>query len=330
VTSRDNDSSRRGGAPDDKLAFAAGDVVAGRYKIIDVVGVGGSGEVYRAADQALGGTVALKTLKQGFAKHPKLLERFRREVQNARRVTHPNVCRIFDMGIHTSGSHKRFFLTMEPLEGESLAVALAKRDPYAPAEALPILAQIAAGLQAAHDSSVVHRDLKPGNVVLLPPAAGRSAPRAVITDFGLAISEEQISLGLTESSEMIGTPEYMAPEQTDPGSTTPAIDVYALGIIAYELLTKGRPFEAAATPIETLLKRRREKPRPLREAAPGVEPAWDAAIMRCLERDPARRFQRPADFIQALEQPAPAAPPQEGKQGPRQEPRRWFRKPKPR
>jgi serine/threonine protein kinase len=318
LTSKDNDSSRRGGASDEGLAFAAGEVVAGRYKIIDLVGAGGSGEVYRAADQALGGTVALKTLRQGFAKHPKLLERFRREVQNARRVTHPNVCRFFDMGIHTSGSSKRFFLTMELLEGESLAVAMSKRPPYAPAEALPLLAQIAAGLQAAHDSSVVHRDLKPGNVVLMPAPAGRSAPRAVITDFGLAISEEQISLGLTESSEMIGTPEYMAPEQTDPGSTTPAIDVYALGIIAYEMLTKQRPFDASATPIETLLKRRRERPRPLSAAAPGVAAAWEPAIMRCLERDPARRYQRPMDFIQALEQPAaPAA-----------EPRRWFRKPK--
>ena len=212
-------------------------------------------------DQALGGTVALKTLKHGVAKHPVLLERFRREAQNALRVTHPNVCRIRDIGIHEQRGQKRFFLTMELLEGESLAVNLAGRPPLSTAEALPIVTQIAEGLQAAHDSSVVHRDLKPGNVMLLPPAPGRDVPRAVITDFGLAISEEQISLGLTESSELIGTPEYMAPEQTEPGSAAPAIDIYALGLIAFEMLTKQRPFATGATPIETMLLRRRETPR---------------------------------------------------------------------
>jgi eukaryotic-like serine/threonine-protein kinase len=310
-----SDSHRGAGEP--KGTFGPGDVVAGRYKIIDLVGSGGTGEVYRATDQALGGTVALKTLKHAVAKHPVLLERFRREAQNALRVTHPNVCRIRDIGIHEKGGQKRFFLTMELLEGESLAVAIAKRAaPYATAEALPILTQIADGLQAAHDSSVVHRDLKPGNVMLLPSARPREAPRAVITDFGLAISEEQISLGLTESSELIGTPEYMAPEQTDPGSTTPALDIYALGIIAYEMLTKRRPFVAGATPIETMLLRRNERPQPLRAVLPDADPVWDAAILRCLERDPGRRFRRAADFVMAIVERAVPPPPEEK--------RRWF------
>jgi serine/threonine protein kinase len=310
------------GGSESELAFARGDVVAGRYKITDLVGSGGTGEVYRATDQALGGTVALKTLKRGVA-HPVLLERFRREAQNALRVTHPNVCRIRDIGIHEQGGQKRFFLTMELLEGESLAVALARRpSPYSTAEALPILSQIAEGLQAAHDSSVVHRDLKPGNVVLLPPPPGRDTPRAVITDFGLAISEEQISLGLTESSDVIGTPEYMAPEQSEVGSTTPALDIYALGIIAFEMLTKKRPFAEGATPIMTMLLRRREPPKRLSAALPGADAAWDAAITRCLEREPGQRFARAADFITAIVErrvapPARVAPPTEEK-------RRWF------
>jgi serine/threonine protein kinase len=312
VTSSDSD---RGGGPEPKGTFGADDVVAGRYRIIALLGSGGTGEVYRATDQALGGTVALKTLKHAVAKHPVLLERFRREAQNALRVTHPNVCRLRDIGIHEQGGQKRFFLTMELLEGESLAVALAKRAPFSTAEALPILAQIAEGLQAAHDSSVVHRDLKPGNVMLLP-VPGRDTPRAVITDFGLAINEEQIALGLTESSELIGTPEYMAPEQTDAGSATPAIDIYALGIIAYEMLTKRRPFAAGATPIETMLMRRHEKPQPLRAVLPDADAIWDAAVMRCLERDPGRRFVRAADFIAAIVGRFVPPPPEEK--------RRWF------
>jgi serine/threonine protein kinase len=270
--------------------------------------------VYRVTDEALGGTCALKTLQPGVAMNPVLLERLRREAQNALRVTHPNVCRMRDIGVHALGAARRFFITMELLEGESLAVRLAGRPPFSEAEALPILTQIAEGLQAAHDSSVVHRDLKPGNIMLLAPAPGRDAPRAVITDFGLAINEEQIALGLTESSDVLGTPEYMAPEQMDPGSATPAIDIYALGLIAFEMLTKRRPFADAGNPIGTLLLRRRAAAQPLRPLLPDVDPAWDAAIMRCLERDPARRFARAADFAAAL---VGGAPPPDEKP-------RWF------
>jgi len=291
-----------------ETAFLQGDLVGERYRIVRLVGAGGTGEVYEAVDQALGGAVALKTLKQGFSNQPVLLERFRREIQNARRVTHPNVCRIFDMGVHRVGKQQRFFLTMELLSGESLAAYLAEREALSSAAALPLLTQIAAGLQAAHDSGVMHRDLKPGNVVLTagPPL------RAIITDFGLAISIEQVGMGLTESSELIGTPEYMAPEQIEPSSVTPAADIYALGIIAYEMLAKHPPFEPGGTPIATVLKRRHESPRPLRQLVPGVDPVWEAAILRCLEREPERRFQRPADFIAALVAPPDDPPERDG------------------
>jgi serine/threonine-protein kinase len=152
--------------------------------------------------------------------------------------------------------------------------------------------------------------------MLLPAGPGRDAPRAVITDFGLAINEEQVALGLTESSDIIGTPEYMAPEQTDPGSTTPALDIYALGMIAYEMLTKRGPFAVGATPIETMLLRRSHKPQPLAAVLPDADVVWDAAILRCLERDPGRRFARAADFITAIvERVVPPAP---------EEKRRWF------
>jgi eukaryotic-like serine/threonine-protein kinase len=293
--------------------FSVGALVADRYQIRRLVGSGSTGEVYEAIDQGLGVRVALKTLKHAVSRHPVLLERFRREIQNARRVTHPNVCRIFDMGVHRGDKLQRFFLTMELLAGESLAVHLAKREPFSTVEALPILTQIASGLQAAHDSGVVHRDLKPGNLVMLSGEDG-GPMRAVITDFGLAISVEQVGLGLTESSELIGTPEYMAPEQTEPGSATPATDVYALGIIAYEMLTKRRPFDNEASPIATVLKRRHEAPRPLRQLLPDIDPKWETAIvLRALAREPERRFQRPVDFIAALTSNVPPSPSDSGR-----------------
>jgi serine/threonine protein kinase len=249
-------------------------------------------------DQALGSAVALKVLKPSVAADPVLLERFRREIQNARRITHPNVCRVFDLGIDRSRDQHRFFITMERLDGENLAAHLAPRPPLETAEALPLVAQLAGGLQAAHDSGVIHRDLKPGNIMLVPTEG--PAPRVVITDFGLAISVDQLDMGLTETWELLGTPEYMAPEQTKRGTATPATDVYALGLITYELLTKASPFEAEGTPIATVVKRRYEPPRPLRHALPDADPAWEEAIARALEAEPTRRFQRPADFVAAL------------------------------
>ena len=296
VTSHDGDTHSDGGAN----TFAPGDLVDQRYKITRLIGSGSSGEVYEASDQALGVAVALKTLREETARHPVQMERFRREIQNARRVTHPNVCRIFDMGVQRAGKLQRFFLTMELLPGKSLSTFISEKAPLSTADALPLVTQIAAGLQAAHDSGVIHRDLKPGNIMIADANTGAYVLRAIITDFGLAISADQASIGLTESDEILGTPEYMAPEQAMVGSATAASDVYALGLITYELLAKRRPFDAEATPIATILKRNREAPRPLRVLLPNVDPKWDAAIMRSLERDPAARFQRPADFMTAL------------------------------
>jgi len=297
-TSRHSTRNEDGNA---KPAFSPGDLVAERFLVTRQLGAGGLGEVYEVMDQALGSAVALKVLKPAVSANPVLLERFRREIQNARRTTHPNVCRVFDLGIHRGGEPHRFFVTMEVLAGESLASYLAPRPALAPAEALPILAQLAAGLQAAHDSGVIHRDLKPANVMLVPAKA--AAPRVVITDFGLAISVDQLDLGLTDTWELIGTPEYMAPEQTKRGSATPATDVYALGLIAYEMITKSSPFEPEATPLATVVKRRYEPPRPLRKLLPDIDAAWEAAVAGCLEADAKRRFQRPADFVAALTSP---------------------------
>jgi serine/threonine protein kinase len=290
--------SKRDQGSSSRTVFSSGELIAERFLVVRLLGAGGLGEVYEVTDQALGGPVALKILAPSVSTNPVLLERFRREIQNARRITHPNVCRVFDLGIHRASRQHRFFVTMEVLPGESLAAYLGPRPALTPAEALPLLTQLAAGLQAAHDSGVIHRDLKPANVMFLPVEF--AARRVVITDFGLAISVDQLDLGLTDTWELIGTPEYMAPEQTKRGSATPATDVYAMGLIAYEMLTKQSPFDAEATAIATVVKRRYEPPRPLRRVRPDVEPAWEAAIARALEAAPARRFQRPAELVEAL------------------------------
>ena len=315
MTKSSGDASHDNGSSSNGPAFSRGDLLAdGRYRIERLIGRGGSGDVYEALDTALGGAVALKTLKPSLAGNAIQLERFRREIQSARRVTHPNVCRIFDMGLHGGGARRqeRFFLTMELLGGQSLAQRLEAGPAFATAEALPVLEQVAAGLEAAHAAGVIHRDLKPGNIMLLP-GAPPGAPRAVITDFGIALSDAQGDIRLTQSGELVGTPEYMAPEQADLGPSTPATDVYALGLITYEMLTLRRPFDSGETPLATVLRRRREPPRPLRELLPDVDPRWEAAVLRCLERLPERRFQRAPEVMAALRG---ETPPGSGSGGP--------------
>ncbi len=283
-------------------ALAVGHVVAGRYEIIRLIGAGGASEVYEAFDGGLGVNVALKVLNPMQARNAVQLERFRREIQSARKVTHHNVCRIFDLGVERVRSRKRFFLTMELLLGSTLAERLAKGGRYTPEAALPIVTQLAEGLQAAHDAGVVHRDLKPGNIMLVPStpttATAGDARRVVITDFGLALSDEQTRL--TRSDEVVGTPDYMAPEQLDPGALTSAADIYAMGLIIYEMLTLKRPFTSGATPHATVLLRKEGLPRPLRELIPEIDAAWELTIGRCLEREPDDRFAHARDVIAAL------------------------------
>jgi len=301
VTDPSDANTRTPGSPSGPPVFSAGHLVASRYTINRLIGVGGASEVYEAFDGGLGVTVALKVLSPIHARNAVQLERFRREIQSARKVTHRNVCRIFDLGVEKVENTKRFFLTMELLNGSTLAEALGNGRRFPPDEVLPIVSQIAEGLQAAHDAGVVHRDLKPGNIILVPSLeTGQTGagPRAVITDFGLALSDEQTRL--TRSDEMVGTPAYMAPEQLDPGLLTAASDIYALGLITYEMLTGRPPFAAGATALATVQLRRQVPPRPLRELVPEIDPAWETVIHRCIERNPDDRYPRALDVIAAL------------------------------
>jgi eukaryotic-like serine/threonine-protein kinase len=280
--------------------FSSGQTVADRFRILDFLGEGGMGEVYEAEDLQLAPEhTALKTLR-GSVADERSIGRLSRELQLARHITHPNVCRVHDVGQHQtpSGVPVHFF-TMELLRGETLAGRIA-HGPLEMAQALPIVRQIAAALDAAHAAGVVHGDLKPGNVMLVANGVGHE--RVVVTDFGLARWLPTATALLSTTSESIGwgTPAYMAPEQLLGGPVTPAADIYALGILVYEMVTGKHPF-VADSGLEIAWLKMRERPRPPREHASQLGTRWQDAILRCLELDPQQRFGSAVDVIHAIE-----------------------------
>jgi tetratricopeptide (TPR) repeat protein/tRNA A-37 threonylcarbamoyl transferase component Bud32 len=297
-------AARAAGAP----SFSPGLLIAGRYRVTGFIAQGGMGEVYEVEDLELRDRVALKTVRPEIAEGALAIDRFRREIQLSRKVTHPNVCRIFDVSHHRPadpGAPPMMFLTMELLRGETLAQRL-RRGPLGP-ELLPIARQIAQGLDAAHQVGIVHRDLKPGNVLLVPRPGG--PPRAVVTDFGLArlaAGAQAAGLTLTGGDGVVGTPAYLAPEQLEGGEVTPAVDVYAFGIVLYEMVSGTVPFLSDSV-LATAIKRLKERPASPRVYAPDLDPRWERAILRCLERDPAARFAGCLDAITAATGEATAA-----------------------
>ena len=297
------------------LTFGQDQLVGDRFRIVRFIAAGGMGEVYEAEDLELHEHVALKTIKPEVAQDERAIARFKREALLARQVTHPNICRIFDLFHHRppeavgSGSAPSVvkFVTMQLLAGETLADRL-RRGGMTTAEALPLVTQMADALDAAHQAGVVHRDFKSTNVMLLPRQTGGS-PRVVVTDFGLALRPGDEASGrqtfATMTGEVLGTPDYMAPEQVEGREVTPSTDLYALGLVMYEMVTGSRPF-AASTPLAAAVRRLSEKPQSPRALAPDLDPAWESAILRCLQRQPEDRFHRAGDVVAALHGGAPA------------------------
>jgi serine/threonine protein kinase len=220
--------------------FADQDMVAGRFRIIRFIGHGGMGEVYEAIDTELGTPVALKTIRPEFATDIRAIERFRGEVLQARSIGHPGVCRVFDLFTHDTGKRMVRFLTMELIAGVTLAERLRERGPMDESSARPLLEQIAASLTEAHRRQVVHRDLKPGNVMLVTDHDGRE--RTVITDFGLSVRVRQSGgSDISASERHAGTDDYSAPEQRAGGDVGVAADVFAFGVLMHEVLTGRTP-----------------------------------------------------------------------------------------
>jgi tetratricopeptide (TPR) repeat protein/tRNA A-37 threonylcarbamoyl transferase component Bud32 len=289
--------------------FAPEALLAGRFRIVRFIARGGMGEVYEAEDQVLGERVALKTIRSDVASDQRSMERFLREVHLSRSVTHPNVCRIFDV-FHHDGLH---FLTMELLPGETLAERLTRVGRLSPADTLPLVEQMAGALGAAHEAGVIHRDFKSGNVMLVPDDRRPGQIRVVVTDFGLARSSRRdgrSAAPLTETEAVLGTPDYMAPEQIEGRELTPAADIYALGIVMYEMVTGEPPFQGD-TPLSVALKKLKEAAPSPRKEAPDLPPVWEKTILRCLERLSADRYATTADVVAALHGEAVAAGPGE-------------------
>jgi tetratricopeptide (TPR) repeat protein len=298
-----------------KPVFRAGEVVAARFRIVRFLARGSMGELYEADDLELRGRVALKTILPEIADEERLIRLFKREVHLARQVTHPNVCRMYDVFRHRTPAgeggrppaREVVFLAMELLHGETLADRL-KRGRFSTAEALPLVRQMTAGLLAAHRVGVVHRDFKSQNVMLVAPAPEEPDVRVAITDFGLARRSadqaHQASVAMSQVVAMSGTPAYMSPEQVFGGTITASTDIYALGVVLYEMVTGTRPFQGD-NPLQIALKRLKEDAPPPRLHVPDLDPRWDAAIMRCLARSPADRFRDVGEVLTALEEGGP-------------------------
>lgn len=304
VEAHEAESSRSGGV-DAKIRSAIrtatlgrlteGQLVQGRFKIVKLLGSGGMGDVYEAVDIELSQAVALKVIRPEIAANDEILTRFKKEVQLARRLNGPNICRIHELFVFKSATGEMSaFLTMELLHGITLADR-AKRGPVAWRDAETIAIDICDGLSAMHRSGIIHRDLKSRNIML---AERDGATRAVLMDFGLAREMSspaaEAQTGWTMPGAVLGTPEYMAPEQFQGAPVTPATDIFAAGIVLYELVTGTHPFASTNVLGSAVLRGRR--PVSPSSLSRGLPHRWEAAIYRCLEYEASRRFQS-ADLL---------------------------------
>jgi serine/threonine-protein kinase len=268
-------------APEDSR-FVPGTMLVGRYRIVGLLGRGGMGEVYRADDLKLGQPVALKVLPEALESDPGRLQRFLNEVRSARQVSHPNVCRVYDIGEVADpvagAGQPRHFLSMEYVDGEELASLLRRIGRLPDDKAVEVARQICAGLAAIHSKGLLHRDLKPSNVMI----DGQGQVR--ITDFGLA----GVAAGFEGAEIRVGTPAYMAPEQISGREVSVRSDIWALGLVLYELFT-GKPAFDASTREALIRSQEDSSPASPSTLVPRMDPAVERVILRCLERDPERR-----------------------------------------
>ncbi len=263
-----------GGSPQNGK-FVAGTVLANRYRIIGMLGRGGMGEVYQAEDIKLNQLVALKFLPDKLENNKAALERFHAEARIARQVSHPNVCRVFDIGETTDGRH---FLSMEYIQGDDLSSLLRRIGRLPSDKAVEIARQLCFGLAAIHEAGILHRDLKPANVII------DNRGKARITDFGIAGLESE----LKDNELRVGTPAYMSPEQITGGGIGVKSDIYSLGLLLYEIFTGKQAFEADS--VENLIRKHKsETPTNPSAFVQNLDPLVEQVIFRCLEKNPKDR-----------------------------------------
>lgn len=287
--------------------FAPGDRLCGRFNVVTFIAEGGMGEVYEAYDCELREAVAIKTLRACALDEDRSAQSFRREVRRARAITSPHVCRVHDLFTHYPGGDAPpvSFLSMRLLHGETLAARIRRDGKLKPADALPLLNQVAEGVDAAHREGIAHGDLKSANVMLTPDSSGRLS--ACITDFGLARRiAANVADGdtITDTVPRGGTPAWMAPEQVQGQVPGTEADIYAFGLIAYEMVTEHLPFHGG-TAVEVSRARLTEDPKPARQFTPELKPSWERALSKCLNRDPRKRFPTARAFVNALASPGP-------------------------
>ena len=284
----------------------AGDVLCERFQVDRFIARGGMGEVYSAYDRRVRETIALKVIRPEIAANPGAIEQFAAEVRRARAISSPQVCRVHDLFSTTDEDDRPVvFLSMQLLEGETLAQRLLRAGAFSADEALPLIRHIATALEAAHSQDIVHGDLKPSNIMLVRARDG--SLRAIVTDFGLARRRVEASEDAQSSIDLFGgggTPAYMAPEQLEGSPGSVSADIYAFGLIAFEMVTAERPFQEKDSWKEQ--SRRLEEPPPLVSSlAPHLPPVWDEVIVRCLQRVPEGRFPSALAVIDAFTPIAP-------------------------
>lgn len=285
--------------PAEMRLFAAGTLVAGRYKIVRYINGGGMGDVYEAEDTRVSGSpIALKTISAVAADEESAIRRLEREVRTALLVSHAHACRVHHLDVHRLPGHQGtiHFITMELIDGETLQERIKRGGPLREACALELAKQLLGALTAAHRKGVLHRDLKPSNVML------RRGERVdgVVMDFGLAKTlEEPVDARITDSSAFVGSASYAAPEQLVGDPLTAATDIYAFGIVLFEALTGRLPFERQGALRSALQRLEQKAPRPS-AFAPQLSPGWDRIVGRCLERDAKRRFASASEVERAL------------------------------
>ena len=271
-----------------------------RYELRGLLGHGGMAEVWNAVDHVLGRAVAVKILRCHLAAEPEFLARFRREAQLAASLNHPSIVAVHDTGTDHHGDVDVPFIVMEHVEGTTLKELAAEKGPLRPDRSLEIIIEVLDALQASHRHGIVHRDVKPGNIMVTTSGAIK------VMDFGIACAPTEQTGRLTDPAAIVGTAQYLSPEQAAGRPIDGRSDIYAVGCVLYELLTGGPPF-TGPTPYEVACRHMHEEPLAPSALRPGLPPAYDAIVVRALQKDPDRRYQSAASMRRAISRALPSA-----------------------